>query len=469
MTTMKFIYTYILVILSAIAYSQEITEVDVKNEATLIEAKGYSLTNQYEKAKETLLPLYKANRSNATVAFELSKIYSQLKDTEQQYEYAKKAATLAPQNEAILSNYGKICFELDRMNDAVAAYQKLVTLDPYSEEYTDKLATAYLATDQSKAALTVYNNLEKKIGIRSGISRRKFELYEQQKDTKAALAELENLADAYPNDLKALHPLAAYYQKLGNDKKAKETYTKILVLDANDTKANIALMGDVDAPSSDGNYLRAIAPIIDNPDIAIDNKVRELIPYVQKLQSNPQDTELAPALVELSQRLVANHPKEAKGYAIQGDILQLSGRLDDAIKSYEKTLELDDSVYDVWEQLMYAYSEKKEYKKLVEKSEMAMDLFPNKASAIYLYALGNRKSKMSYDLDDVLSYLEDGKLIAGKDNVSKSNILTELAYVYAAKKEFDNAKKAIDEALLVSDNKNTLALKAKTDILKLEK
>jgi len=450
------------------AFSQSdpdrLTEADVAYQDKFIEAKGYLIMDRPDKAESLLTELYKEDKTNASVALELVDLYTKLNDADRKYKYAKVAANNAEGNLHYIHKYGEVCLEVGDYAEAVTAFEKLVKTDPSSEEYTDQLAKAYLQLGDRAKAVTAYNNLEKVIGISQNVSRRKFEIYDLADDKQSALRELKNLAAAMPDNLSALHTLASYHKKLGNTAEATNVYKQILEVDLNDTKANIELMGSAEKPENESNYLRALAPIIENQSLSVDNKALELIPYIQKLATSP-DEDLGSALTELGHRLVAAHPTEAKSHALLGDVLYLTGNTGDAIKKYERTLELDDSVYSVWEQLMYAYLTTGDMDALAKTTEEAVDLFPNKASAYYLYGKSLRNAKK---YDDAIDYLSDGILVAGRDVQAKSDIMAELAVTYQLAGSIDKASSSIEKALQLTNNANPTVLEAHGDVLALQ-
>lgn len=436
------------------------SEDEIAYQDKFIEAKGYILLDKAEKSEAILVELYREDRSNVAIAMELATLYGKLDQPASQHKYAKLAADNAKDNVYVIEKYGDVCMETGKYGEAVSAFRKVVSLKPDAESYTDKLASAYIKDGKLEDAVKSYDQLESKIGVTQDVTRRKFELYDLIGDQKSAISELNKLIANQPANLEALHTLAKYHQKHGNEADAKAVYKKILAVDINDTKANIELMGGADDPLNDDNYLRALSPIIENKDIPIDSKVLELMQYVQKFAENG-DPALGSALVEASQRLVAIHPNDAKSHAMQGDVLFLSANYKDAIKSYDKTLNLNDNVYSVWEQLMIALDEIKDYPTLAKRSTEAVDLFPNRATAFLFHGKALREQKKYVD---ALAYLEEGSLIAGKDLYVKSNLFTEIALTYLAAGDFAKANTAIDEAILISDQKNVQALEVKGDI-----
>lgn len=437
------------------------TEDEIAIQDKFVEAKKYTLIGRFEKSAEILKQLYSDDRKNAAIATELSKVYGYLNDPYNEFRYAKTAFENDPINEYVKVNYAKICIDQEKFTEAIPALEQLVSENKSSEAYTDQLATAYLQTNNADGALEAYSNIESQIGVSENVSRRKYEIYEILGKKDKALKELEKLSNAFPDEIGYLHNLATYYTKLGKETKALEAYNKILAIDINDADANMAITSASTGEGDDNNYLRSLTPIIENKSIAVDRKILELVPYVDQLNTE-NNQELADALIMLSDKIAVIHPKEAKSHALHGDILLASNRAKDAAKAYERTLTMNDNVYLVWEGLMEAYTEIKDYKNLLRVATEALDLFPNKASAYMYYG---RANTLTNNYKEAIDLLDEGLFVSGKDIYHKSNILAELARAYSGQNDLEAADENITKALKLSDNKNGLALELYGDIL----
>ncbi|MEE9437987.1 MAG: tetratricopeptide repeat protein [Saprospiraceae bacterium] len=437
------------------------TEEEIEIQDKFVEAKKHLLIGRLDKAEEILKKLYGENRKNPTIALELSKIYHLRNDAYNEYKYAQKATEYAPNNEYVLSNYAMICIEQEKHDEGFSVLKQLVKIDASSEEYADALATVYLIKDDKKAAIAVYDKLESVIGINEQISHRKFEIYELLNDSKQASQELLALSEAFPNDVRFLKNLAAFYNKNSLNDKALDTYKIILALDVNDATANMAISKANAKGGKDNNYLLSLSPIINNKSIPVDTKILELVPYVQKANEN-NDKELIDALITLSDKIALNHPKEAKAYALKGDIFVTANRYKDATKAYEKTLTINNNVYTVWEGLMDVLNITEAYPKLKDVATQALDLYPNKASAYQYYG---RAYAMTGEIEEAIDILSDGLMVSGKNLYYKSNMYAELGRAYALKGDPKKAISNVEKALELSDNKSGYALEAMGDIL----
>ena len=452
--------------ISTVGYSQIIegityTEDEISIQDKFVEAKKYTLIGRFEKAEVILKQLYNDDRTNPAIAMELSKVYGYLNDPYNESKFAKTAYENDSDNEYVRINYANICMDQEKYAEAIPVLQQLVLEHKSSEAFTDKLATAFLQLNNAESALAAYADLETQIGVTENISRRKYEIYEILGKKEKALEELEKLSDAFPNEIRYKHNLASYYTKLGKEDKALEVYKEILDIDINDADANMAITSASTGGGDDNNYLRSLTPIIENKSIPVDRKILELVPYLDQLNSE-YDQELADALIMLSDKITINHPTEAKSYALYGDILMASNRPKDASKAYEKTLSINDNVYLVWEGLMESYTEIKSYEKLLKVATEALDLYPNKASAYMYYG---RANTLTGNYEEAIEILKEGIFVSGKDLYNKSNIHAELGRAYSMQNNYPAAEEHINNALLMSDNKNGLALEIYGDLL----
>ena len=438
------------------------TKEEIAIQDKFVEAKKYALIGRYEKSEEILKQLYKEDRNDPFISLELSKVYTHLEKPFDEHLYAEKAFKNDPNNEYIAYHLAEICIDQGKYDEAKEVLMPLVTKYPLNEEYSDQLAGVFLELNDDKSAIQTYTTIESKVGVNENISRRKFDIYSIQGKKKEALNELQKLSDAFPNDLRFLQNLAGYQKEIGKGKEAIATYQKILSIDKNDPKANLELTLIGGSVGDENNYLRSLGPIIEDRTIPLDKKVLELIPYVEEL-SKTAEVELGESLSTLADKLVSIHNKDAKAFAIKGDILSSKGNLKGAAKAYEKTIEINDNIFPVWENIMSIYSDLGEIDKLKTKATDALDLFPNQSAAYMYYGEAYARSN---DLDEAEDILKEGLLVSGKNMFYKSNINAELGRVYHLKDDLETAQSYLDKALSISDSKNAKALELFGDLEK---
>jgi tetratricopeptide (TPR) repeat protein len=206
--------------------------------------------------------------------------------------------------------------------------------------------------------------------------------------------------------------------------------------------------------------LRSLIPIIVDPKVPLEAKIKELLPYVNNLITK-KDTLLKSALQEVGSKLVLSYPNDAKAHALFGDILISSGNLKGAILQFEKTIALDDKKYLVWSQLLYALYDDNDFTKLKKFADQAIDLFPNEAESFFFAAMADihfNKPNSSFSL------AEEAIMISGSDKDKSALSFTAKAASLLALGETDKAEFEITKALEYSEYKNAFAYEIQGDI-----
>ncbi|NJL74268.1 MAG: hypothetical protein HC892_03705 [Saprospiraceae bacterium] len=132
---------------------------------------------------------------------------------------------------------------------------------------------------------------------------------------------------------------------------------------------------------------------------------------MQKVVNN-SDKALAEETLPLAVALMEAHPQEAKAYAVYADLLYHSGQRQAARKAYENTIELDESVYTVWEQLLYILQEERDFAALKKTSETALELFPNQTHIYLMNGLALHELDLK---EEAVEILQEALLVAGNN------------------------------------------------------
>ncbi len=438
----------------ATTYTQR--EIDLQDK--FVEGKKYALIGDYDKAEEIFKKLYDEYRTNGAIALELAKIYDAKEDYFNAFAFAQKALKNDPDEEMVWDGFVKIAFHQQKWQEAIEPLKKLFAKKPDSAHYADLLSTAYLRLELYDQAVEVYKKLESRIGISEESARRRFEIYDLHGDRDKAVAVLKELIAAFPRQVRYAKNLAAYYTRNGMEKKALGVYKDILKIDPEDPTANLAVTKSQGKDAKDNNYLLAIAPIIENHTIGIDQKMDELKPYLEKA-TRTGEKELIDALLHLSEKLTTTHHEESRAHEFAAKVFSLARKYKDAVKAYQKSLSLDDRKIDIWIGLMETLIQTSDSKTLQKTAMRVLDLFPNNPDAYRYYGLAFMKS----DTDDAIDVLKEGLLVAGKKESYLSNINATLAMALCIKGKKDEAMQAAKKALEFND-KNSIALEAMGDV-----
>ena len=421
------------------------TESEVKLEQLFIEAHRERLLGHFDEAEKLFQSVLKSDRHNAAAAYELGRLYDLNEDYQKALQYAKQAVEFDASNDWYHKFLADIYQKTGSYHDAAQIYADLVGQHPNDDYLYYKWAYLLVQANETTRAIKVYEDLEKRIGLNEDLIRRKHTLFLGLGDTQQAEAELLRLVEAFPENTDYLHLLAGFYGQIEEFDKEKETYQRILQLDPNDGKATLALARSNRQSQDDYHYLQSLKAIFIKPEVSIDDKIKQLFPFVQKIVDTG-DQQLGQVALELADILEQVHPQEAKAFALYGDLLYHTGQRREAIKKYRQTLELDDTVYLVWEQLLFAYAEEGEYQALVEAAEEALVIFPNQATMYYLAGMGYGKIGKHRD---AIGLLEQALLMAGRNQLLQFQAQALLGAEYHEVGQDAKSIKAFEQALQI--------------------
>ena len=371
--------------------TERYSEEEVYLQKLYLEANRERILGNYSKAQELFKEVLLKDPTNHAAAFELARAYNEEEATDDALKYAKKAVELDPSNIWYQQLLADVSQKAGDDKAAASIFELLAKQEPLNEYYYDRWAYYLVRANEPVKAIEVYNQLESRVGVNEELSQRKYTLYLGLGNAKMAEAEVLKLVDAYPHSIEYLHILAEFYTQTGQKDQAKATYQKILQKDPTDGRAQIAINQSTQQNSPDLVYLKSLKPVFGQAEINLDIKIKQLIPFVEKV-SETGDLQLANAALELSLMLATLHPDDAKPTALSGDLYFYSRRPKKAVEQYLKTLELDDTVYLVWYHLLSALMGIEDYASMLKYSEDALDIYPNQVMVNFFNALAYGKT-----------------------------------------------------------------------------
>ncbi len=443
MTYRKFFMLFVGLLTCYPVLCQQIGERDVALQEKFIDANRERIVGNIEKAIPLFEEVLRQDPTNAAAAYELARIYDDRDDNEKALRYIRMAISASPSNLWYYRLLGDIYQKQGKNREAAALYEDLVKREPLNDYYYYRWAYFLIRADDIAKALKVYDDLEKRVGVSEDIIRRKYSLYVGMGNNKKAATELQRLIAAYPNNIEYRHLLAGFYEQIGETGLSRVEYKKILDLAPDDARANIALAGTPDKQHNEIQFLASLRPVFNNADIPIDQKIGKIMPIIAKV-ADTGNRELAEATLELTTLLETVHPTDAKGFAASGDLLYYSGNRLRALDKYKKTLELDDTVFLVWEQLLRIYLDMKDYVSLRKYSDEAIDIFPNKALLHYMNGVANYGLKRH---SEALSAFEEAILMVGNNGRLLYDIQVHKGLTLHAQKKSSASNEAFEAAL----------------------
>ncbi len=445
------LYTLILSITTLQLLAQkpitQVSEDEINTQKVFIEGIKEKLLGNEEEAIVLFAEVAKKQPKNDAALYELAQLYQKTGKKTKAKSYAQKAVVIAPDNVWYSTYYAEILSEGGEYEQAAEIYKNLVKYHPNNDEYYFEWAYLYVKANKPSEAIKIYDQLEKKSGVSERITKRKYSLYSVLGKSKKAESELKKLVDAFPYEIGYRQLLAEFYEQNRKPEQAKAIYKKILELNPDDPVANLALAETFKAENDEPRYLKAIMEVFKNPSVGIDIKIGELAPYIRKVPEYKNKPVIQQQLFDLAETLTIVHSKEAKAFSLYGDMLYQADKNDEALAAYQKTLELDNSVFMVWEQVMTILWTLEKGDELLKLTEEAMDVFPNQANVFFMNGVAHSLNK---NYKDAVDALEQSLMMAGRNKEMRNRIYAELGAQYHYLKDEEKSNQAFDDALAIN-------------------
>jgi|GEM_PF-533761 len=405
--SLLFFLSFILNIQSNFAQAGIYDETDIEFQSMFIEAQLEKVKGNTEEQISLLKNVLKRDKSSHAAYFELAKTYTQLEDFDAAEKNAKKAIQFDGSNPFYLNLLADVYERSEQFQNANDIYKKLILLDANNFEYHDKMAFNQMVIGNPKDAITTLENWQNQKGISGTVSQKIFDIHNGLGDTKKALEVLTNLSNEFPSNTNYLVKKARYLLFVGEKKEALNTYNKVLEIDPQNQTAILAKTKSNINQSSGNTNLKELVTFVENENISLDVKIKELMPYMSKMPLTKEDNE---TLKSISQSLISAYPNEAKSFAVRGDILFYAGEFSESEKAYDQAIKLDDRKFLVWDQWILNLWELENYAKMEKTALDAIDFFPNEVNAYLYYVIALDKNKKDGEAADML---EEATFISG--------------------------------------------------------
>ena len=156
-------------------------------------------------------------------------------------QYILKAAELEPDNATFLETVAQSYISQAEYEKAIPVMERLYNQDKSREELLEMLFELYQQTDNNDKAIETLNRLEAAEGKSERLSYAKSEIYTNMGNKKAAIAEMRQLAQQYPNDLNFKGMYADMLLRNDEEGQALKLYNEILTEEPDNTRAQVSL------------------------------------------------------------------------------------------------------------------------------------------------------------------------------------------------------------------------------------
>jgi tetratricopeptide (TPR) repeat protein len=413
-TNLPFLIFFTLIWVTQVSFCQVTLESDKDKEESdaesiIIDAKKNVFIGKYDVAISKLEGLLNKDRTNAIVAFELAKVYIEKNSWTDAQRYMEQAIRNEPKNVYFLEYYTSKLMNYPYDAERERYFSDLINLSSKKVAYYDQYIDYLLTNKKYALAKPVLSKMTTTFGESEKILQRSFEVCNLT-NCKEKESIITKLIAKDKNNVGYLKLLAQFHLEKGNQNEAQKVYEQVKQINPNDTEANLAILKTADTKkNAESAYLRTIMPLIKNQNIPIDEKIKELMPYLKDFVEK-NDTSYLDELADIGQNLSLTHPTEAKAQAFYGDVLYARHKYKGAVQQYQKTLKLNDRNYAVWENLMRSLDILADYTELEKVAKSAIDYFPTRVES---YIILSKTLVIQNKVGDAKDYIEEGIMVSG--------------------------------------------------------
>ena len=382
---------------SSIAVAQEFSVVPnaamkgAMTDALYVDAIKARMLNDTKQEEELLRQVIKEKPQEPAPYYDLAQLSRKQKKLDQAEQLIKKAIELDGENAWYQVAYGEILEGQNKVKEAAAVFSALAQKQKYNKDYLFNAARLSEKAGDYKGAIALLDQLIQRIGSEEVILMQKQQLHLRMNDLEGAVKVAKQLIDQNPREGRYYANLADLYESNNQGDKAIEIYQKALKDFPNDPSIQYGLAEYYRKKKDMAKYDEYIRKAILNREFDDETQTTILFSYLQELNA---DSVRKKESLGITEQLAAQHPENPQILTLFGEVLLENDSTARAVEQFKKALAIDPARFNVWQRLMFTYTDRKDADSLIKYSEKAMRYFPNQAMVHYLNGIGhfNKKS-----------------------------------------------------------------------------
>lgn len=451
---MKLLLIFLLLILTENSFSQKklkLTENELNDfNSMFYDASKQKMLGNFELAEKLFSKCIEIYPLSAVSYYELANIYFYSDKTDLSFIAAKKAVELNSENywyRLFLANLYQKKGEFSKAADEV---KTIIKQTPDDIDLYKDLSMLYSASGDTKNAINILNQLEKKIGVNEDCSLEKERIYINKGEYDKALAEIQKLNDAFPSEPRYLGLLAELYMGLKQFENAEKIFIQINKLDPNNGINHLSLADFYRLKGDNEKSFQELKLAFESTDVNVDLKIQMLVSF---FSVSAVTKELNTQAYTLLQLLLQTHSEDVKAHTIYADYLNRDKRYSEARDEYRFVLKTEKSKYMIWEQLLYINLEMRDFTSLYKECAEVIELFPTQPLPYLFKGIATNEMKKYQETIDIIS--------PAIDLTDEKSIKTQMyTYIAEAYNKLKNNQKSdeYNDKILNLDSNNVMVL-----------
>ena len=378
----------------------EVSEGRLQLDVLSIEAKLQKELGFNDKAMALYLDILKKDSTYTVAWFDLGELYFAQGNFDKAIESTQKAISQSPKNVWYRLQLAEIYRNTFRMKYAAKEYEQITKLYPDELSYYYEWANALLLSGDGEGAIKVLNIVEKKTGSSESLSLQKQMVWKSLGRTDKIIEEAEKQWKQDPSDVKNNAILAELYMGKKDYSKARKYYENIKRLDPNNQFIDISMAELYKATGEHEKAYLSLKEAFNRNDMEVNSKLQILLSFytVEEFYQtyNVYTSDLLDILYKQDTDNIRIQP-------IYGDIMFRGKKYKEAYTAFNKTIQRDSSLYELFEAALVAlsYTDSNDVQ-MVELSDKAIRLFPVQPLPYYFNGVTHFEMKEYEKAEQVL-------------------------------------------------------------------
>ncbi len=400
----------------------------------------------------------------AAALFEISRFYMSMGDAARGEQALTHAVKQAPSH-YWYNQYLALYYRNAGNNEkAIEVYESLAKQSPSRPEPLYDLVDLYTRTKDYDKVIRTLDRLEVVDGKSEQISMEKFRIYLQQDDKRKAFAEIQNLVDEYPYDMRYPTILANAYLDDGENDEAYSLYQKVLEQEPTYAPAMIGLADYYDRQGADSLYQQQLDAILQTDVVDSDAKLALMRQLIIRSEQGDKDSTRIAALFSS----ILAQPQTDANLAMLASQYYLTKKMEDSARvSLQQVLDIDPENVPARLQLVQFAITKQDMDELIRVCTPAIEYTPETLEFYYYLGLAYHQKG---ETDAALDVFHKGvaQVNEKSNKLLVSDFYAIMGDLYHIRKMQPEAYAAYDSALVYNDA-NVGALNNYAYYLSLEK
>lgn len=444
--------------------AQDASELDRKYDYYYHEATRLRIQKKYDASYDMLMHCLAIRPQSASALYELAQYYIVLKQNEKGTATLAEAVKYAPDNYWYGQGLANIYVQQNMLDEAATLLEDMSQRFPNKIDLLYTLLQVYSRQSNFDGSIRLLDKLEVRMGKNEQISMQKFAIYDQQGNEEKAMAELQSLADEFPNDYRYLVILGdAYLQKEKYDK-AYDIFQQILKAEPDNAMAMYSLAAYYEQTGQTEKYDQQLNAVLLNRKVDSDTKADVMRRLIIRNESSKKDSTI---VINLFDRIMEQEPDGPQVPMLYAQYLYSKNMTEKAIPVLHQVLQIEPTNTAARMTLLGEAVKKEDYNTVIDLCQTGTEANPDLLDFYYYLAIGYNQTQRP---DSVISVCQ--RALTHVDDQSDDNVVSDFYAImgdaYHTKKLVQETYDAYEKALEYNAN-NIMALNNYAYYLSLER